>query len=337
MPMVQMATLPMAARVKTRKNQPGAGAHQARVTRGDCHQTDLHYPALAPVVADPTHHHVGEDLHPQQGAGDPADALRADAMPVDGVNGVEGIAHQRHVRDHPGEHEPAEVAVTAHEHPQVGQAIHGHGGAIRGGRLIGRLAGPGQEQPGDHHHDTGQQEAVGEAFGPVMRCRMKPAMIAATLANRLAAEDSSAQEGAAPVAGEDLSDHRLPGVGGHPAPSPCQTSMAKMITSAAVLPSQGNASPTNASPRNGSRSWTVKARTMGFRTFWRLIEPAVKSCGSCQPTLWMGGDQADQHGRVGHGAHEERDDGDKKGETHGKAEECAVQQVGGQVMPDILR
>ena len=29
MPMVQIATFPMAASVKTRKNQPGAGAHQA--------------------------------------------------------------------------------------------------------------------------------------------------------------------------------------------------------------------------------------------------------------------------------------------------------------------
>ena len=45
-----------------------------------------------------------------------------------------------------------------------------------------------------------------------------------------------------------------------------------------------------------------------------------------------GRDQTNQNGRIGQLADEEGDDGDKRGEPHGKAEETAIEHIDGDVM-----
>ena len=156
------------------------------------------------------------------------------------------------------------------------------------------------------------------------------------LASRLAAEDWLPRKVPRHSEGKILAIIDCQGLAVSPAPSPCQTSMAKMITRAAELPSQGSAS---ADQRQSQERQTLVHRQ---RHHQRLIaflarHPAGgEKLGQLPAHVVDGRDQTDQDGRAGHRAHKQRDDRDEGGETHGEAKKSAIQQVGSQVMPQIF-
>ena len=316
--------------------EPGDGLGapgEQRAERGGERAGDEHGP-VAEAVAQPAHRDVGDRLADGQGGGQEpgGDLVHLEALQP--VEDVEGEAHRGEVGEQAHGQEGAEVAVAAQD---LQPALPGRGPPLRDDLLgVLRFAGQAEEDHREAHRRGGQQEAQAVVEG-----RIEPVQEVAG-ADRGAAEQDvghrrlQAEEGAAPVRGDDLGDQRLPGVGGEAGTEALPDEQGEGQPQGGLDAQPGQEESHQRQPEIG------QALVDGDQHDHRLVAPqAGDRVGHEQlrqlPTDGVdGGDQADQQGRIGHLGDEERDDRAEGAETPAEAEEAPVEQVDGQVVFQVL-